>query len=109
MPNMEERVRVMVRNKVFGKRQVREEAIIPTIKAFGFRDVEELESVASARPSNGQQPRLQISEVNSPSEGGTVTEGDSPNEGELPGEGDLSGGETSRGEPAAPSSAGASR
>ena len=109
MPNMAERVRVMVRNKVFGKRQVRDEAIIPTIKAFGFRDAEELESVASARPSNGQQPRLQISEVDRPSEGGTVTEGDSPNEGELPGEGDLSGGETSRGEPAAPSSAGGSR
>ena len=51
MPNMEERVLTMVRHKVFGKRQVRDEAIIPTIKAFGFRDAEELASVATARPS----------------------------------------------------------
>jgi hypothetical protein len=50
MPNMEDRVRVMVRNKVFGKKQVRDEAIIPTIKAFGFRDHDELLSVATARP-----------------------------------------------------------
>jgi acyl-[acyl-carrier-protein] desaturase len=49
MPDMERRVRVMVRNKVFGKRQVRDEAIMPTIKAFGFRDADELASVASAR------------------------------------------------------------
>jgi hypothetical protein len=53
MPNMEERVRTMVRHKVFGKRQVRDEAIIPTIKAFGFRDAEELASVAAAGPTNG--------------------------------------------------------
>lgn len=51
MPNMEDRVRVMVRNKVFGKRQVRDEAIIPTIKAFGFRDADELTSVATAQES----------------------------------------------------------
>jgi len=104
MPNMEERVRVMVRNKVFGKRQVRDEAIIPTIKAFGFRDPEELESVATARPmpTNGHATRLQRSEVDRPIELGSASEGDSPNEGELPGEGDLSGGETSQGEPAGP-------
>ncbi len=56
MPDMEQRVRVMVRNKVFGKRQVRDEAIIPTIKAFGFRDPDELTSVAQAGAtrSNGQ-------------------------------------------------------
>jgi hypothetical protein len=48
MPDMEQRVRVMVRNKVFGKRQVRDEAIIPTVQAFGFRDLDELASVASA-------------------------------------------------------------
>lgn len=58
MPNMEDRVRVMVRNKVFGKKQVRDEAIIPTIKAFGFRDVDELASVASARPSRNGEERL---------------------------------------------------
>ena len=52
MPNMEDRVRVMVRNKVFGKKQVRDEAIIPTIKAFGFRDAEQLQSVATARPAD---------------------------------------------------------
>jgi hypothetical protein len=46
LPDMEERVLIMVRNRVFGKRQVRDEAIIPTIKAFGFRDVSELKSVA---------------------------------------------------------------
>jgi acyl-[acyl-carrier protein] desaturase len=48
LPDMEQRVRVMVRNKVFGKRQVRDEAIIPTVRAFGFRDLDELASVASA-------------------------------------------------------------
>ena len=55
MPDMGNRVRTMVRHKVFGKRQVRDEAIIPTIKAFGFRDPDELRSVATARPprSNG--------------------------------------------------------
>ena len=58
MPNMEERVRVMVRHKVFGKKQVRDEAIIPTIKAFGFRDPDELASVASARPSRNSEERL---------------------------------------------------
>lgn len=58
MPNMEERVLVMVRNKVFGKKQVRDEAIIPTIKAFGFRDAAELASVASARPSANPEERL---------------------------------------------------
>ena len=52
MPNMEDRVRVMVRNRVFGKKQVRDEAIIPTIKAFGFRDAEQLQSVATARPAD---------------------------------------------------------
>jgi hypothetical protein len=50
MPNMEDRVRVMVRHKVFGKKQVRDEAINPTIRAFGFRDADELQSVATARP-----------------------------------------------------------
>jgi hypothetical protein len=58
MPNMENRVRVMVRNKVFGKKQVRDEAIIPTIKAFGFRDVDELASVALARPAANADERL---------------------------------------------------
>ncbi|MGE3270369.1 MAG: acyl-ACP desaturase [Chloroflexota bacterium] len=58
MPNMENRVRVMVKNKVFGKKQVRDEAIIPTIKAFGFRDPEELASVASARPNANSEERL---------------------------------------------------
>ena len=55
MPNMEDRVRVMVRNKVFGKKQVRDEAIIPTIKAFGFRDQDELVSVATARPMTAEK------------------------------------------------------
>ena len=55
MPNMEDRVRVMVRNKVFGKKQVRDEAIIPTIKAFGFRDQDELISVANARPMSEER------------------------------------------------------
>ncbi len=36
MPNMEDRVRTMVRNKVFGKKQLINEAINPTIKAFGL-------------------------------------------------------------------------
>jgi len=55
MPNMEDRVRVMVRNKVFGKKQVRDEAIIPTIKAFGFRDADQLMSVATARPMTDEK------------------------------------------------------
>jgi len=58
MPNMENRVRVMVRYKVFGKKQVRDEAIVPTIKAFGFRDADELASVASARPSAVEEREL---------------------------------------------------
>jgi hypothetical protein len=58
MPNMEDRVRVMVRNKVFGKKQVQNEAIIPTIKAFGFRDPAELASVASARPRVNPDEKL---------------------------------------------------
>jgi hypothetical protein len=58
MPNMEQRVRVMVRHKVFGKKQVRDEAIVPTIKAFGFRDADELASVASARPLAAEEPEL---------------------------------------------------
>ncbi|MCC6179390.1 MAG: acyl-ACP desaturase [Chloroflexi bacterium] len=51
MPDMEQRVRVMVKHKVFGKRQLRDEAIVPTIKAFGFRDADELRSVATVRPA----------------------------------------------------------
>jgi hypothetical protein len=58
MPNMEQRVRVMVKHKVFGKRQVRDEAIVPTIKAFGFRDPDELASVASARPAMDEEREL---------------------------------------------------
>jgi hypothetical protein len=58
MPNMEDRVRVMVRHKVFGKKQVRDEAINPTIRAFGFRDADELSSVASARPMAGGEHTL---------------------------------------------------
>jgi hypothetical protein len=58
MPEMEQRVRVMVRHKVFGKKQLRDEAIVPTIKAFGFRDADELASVASARPSADAEPEL---------------------------------------------------
>ena len=58
MPNMENRVRVMVRHKVFGKKQLRDEAIVPTIKAFGFRDPDELASVASARPAAAEEHEL---------------------------------------------------
>jgi hypothetical protein len=58
MPDMEQRVRVMVRNKVFGKKQVQNEAIIPTIKAFGFRDADELKSVAEARPMPDSEQKL---------------------------------------------------
>ena len=58
MPNMEDRVRVMVRNKVFGKKQLMNEAIYPTIKAFGFRDADELASVASARPKANPEEKL---------------------------------------------------
>ena len=86
MPNMEERVLIMVRNKIFGKRQVRDEAIIPTIKAFGFRDAAELASVASIG-SNGHEVRLERSEVNPPGDG-TASEADSAAEGDSPSEGD---------------------
>jgi hypothetical protein len=58
MPDMMDRVRVMVRHKVFGKKQLQDEAIVPTIKAFGFRDADELASVAAARPSLGEEREL---------------------------------------------------
>lgn len=58
MPNMEERVRVMVRHKVFGKKQVRDEAINPTIRAFGFRDADELASVATSQPMPNGEHKL---------------------------------------------------
>ena len=49
LPDVDQRIRVMVRHKVVGKRQICNEAIVPTIQAFGFRDPDELASVASAR------------------------------------------------------------
>jgi hypothetical protein len=56
VPDMDARTLIMVRNKVFGKRQVRDEAIIPTVKAFGFRDLDELRSVATARACRSSDP-----------------------------------------------------
>ncbi len=58
IPDMGSRVRTMVRNGVVSSRQIRDEAIIPTIKAFGFRDPDELASVASAKTSLGVDNKI---------------------------------------------------
>jgi len=55
LPDVEQRARVMVRKKIVGKRQILDEVIVPTIQAFGFRDLHELASVASAREGTDEQ------------------------------------------------------
>jgi acyl-[acyl-carrier-protein] desaturase len=50
LPNPGERIRSLARNKIVSKRQLREEAILPTVKSVGFRDYSELLSVAGAAP-----------------------------------------------------------
>jgi hypothetical protein len=46
LPNPGERIRALARNKIVSKRQLRDEAIVPTVRAVGFRDLDELVSVA---------------------------------------------------------------
>jgi hypothetical protein len=46
LPNPRERIRSLARNKIVSKRQLRDEAIVPTVRAVGFRDLDELVSVA---------------------------------------------------------------
>jgi acyl-[acyl-carrier-protein] desaturase len=46
LPDPGGRIRALARNKIVSKRQLRDEAIVPTIKGVGFRDFDELASVA---------------------------------------------------------------
>ena len=57
LPNAAERVKALVRNRIVSRRQIRDEVIEPIIKAVGFRDLDELKSVAGplepSSPPNG--------------------------------------------------------
>jgi acyl-[acyl-carrier-protein] desaturase len=46
LPDAAHRIRSLARNRIVSKRSLREESIIPTIKSIGFRDLDELASVA---------------------------------------------------------------
>lgn len=48
LPNAGDRIRSLARNRIVSRRQLRDESIVPTIKAVGFRDLDELASVAAA-------------------------------------------------------------
>jgi acyl-[acyl-carrier-protein] desaturase len=65
MPDAGERLRVMVRNTIVGKNRVWDETLLPTIKAFGFRDADELHSVASAAPESPAAERAAAEEEQS--------------------------------------------
>jgi len=58
IPDASQRIRALARNKIVGKRQIRDESLTPTIRAVGFRDIEELLSVAGASPGSGDQQAL---------------------------------------------------
>jgi acyl-[acyl-carrier-protein] desaturase len=59
LPNPRERIRALARNRIVSKRQLMDEAIIPTIKAVGFRDHDELLSVAG-RPKASPAPAAAV-------------------------------------------------
>ena len=65
LPNPSERIRNLARNRIVSRRQIREEAIIPSVKALGFRDFEELVSVAGVKAADGDEavelPELDLS------------------------------------------------
>jgi acyl-[acyl-carrier-protein] desaturase len=46
LPDAGERIRALARNRIVSKRSIRDESILPSIKAVGFRDLDELSSVA---------------------------------------------------------------
>ena len=46
LPEPRERIKALARNRIVNKRRIKDESILPTIKALGFRDYEELASVA---------------------------------------------------------------
>ena len=46
LPEPRERIKALARNRIVSKRRIMDESILPTIKALGFRDYEELASVA---------------------------------------------------------------
>jgi acyl-[acyl-carrier-protein] desaturase len=49
LPDAASRIRSLARNRIVSKRSLREESIIPTIKSIGFRDLDELASVAGLK------------------------------------------------------------
>ena len=46
LPDAANRIRSLARSRIVSKRSLRDESIIPTIKSIGFRDMDELASVA---------------------------------------------------------------
>jgi acyl-[acyl-carrier protein] desaturase len=48
LPDSVSRIRSLARNRIVSKRSMRDESIIPTIKSIGFRDLDELASLAGA-------------------------------------------------------------
>ena len=53
LPNAAERVRALARNRIVSRRQIRDEVMAPIVKSVGFRDLDELVSVAEARGAHG--------------------------------------------------------
>lgn len=51
LPDAAGRIRSLARNRIVSKRSLRDESIIPTIKSIGFRDFDELISVAGVDPA----------------------------------------------------------
>jgi|SRR5215203_1887703 len=51
LPDAASRIRSLARNRIVSKRSLRDESIIPTIKSIGFRDLDELASVAGISPT----------------------------------------------------------
>jgi acyl-[acyl-carrier-protein] desaturase len=46
LPEPRDRIKALARNRIVNKRRIMDESILPTIKALGFRDYDELTSVA---------------------------------------------------------------
>ena len=49
LPDPGERIRNLARNRIVSRRQIRDEAIVPSLRAVGFRDFDELVGVAGTR------------------------------------------------------------
>jgi hypothetical protein len=52
IPEPADRIRALARNKIVSRRQIRDESLIPTIRGVGFRDFDELLSVAGQSAAN---------------------------------------------------------